>query len=368
MLGEFCAFFPEQTIRTLCNDRWKANSAKCWNISSRLCVIALFFMSVLRANDLRTLASKQRRSIFPPYVFLQVSETGSLIDWMLRIVIIIIVTVVVACVFFCAFVQLLWCSFCSWLVAFNAIQRVFVGHRYVPSLHLCISLFLGQHTIWMCNVNFSFMHVILIWSHWWCDVEIEVPNGTMPNDFRLNNFQHSKESRLHSWLSAIGGAVLTSKTERRESVFFCIICAKNIHKWTFPNWFTLVQTERIKTILLLLLFELCNRETLCDYCFSILLNCGCFTVPVYNREYIKCFGLVCLAHINALSIITIMCNHALWIHVMLLYCYCKYAIFLLLLQLWNEDNSWCVFVSVFIYSFCFISSFEYTLTEILFND
>lgn len=105
------------------------------------------------------------------------------------------------CCFQCYSESVCWASLCA----------------QFASLHLFI--FRSAHDL---NVQrqFFFMHVILIWSHWWCDVEIEVPNGTMPNDFRLNNFQHSKESRLHSWLSAIGGAVLTSKTERRESVFF----------------------------------------------------------------------------------------------------------------------------------------------------
>lgn len=45
-------------------------------------------------------------------------------------------------------------------------------HHFASDLFSSSFDFLGQFTIWMCNVNFYASHFNLI--HWWCDVEIEV--------------------------------------------------------------------------------------------------------------------------------------------------------------------------------------------------
>lgn len=62
-----------------------------------------------------------------------------------------------------------------------------------PVWFFCISSFWGQLTIWMCNVNFfpACHFNLIIGDVMW---KLKYPNGTMPNDFGLNNFQRSKES------------------------------------------------------------------------------------------------------------------------------------------------------------------------------
>lgn len=114
--------------------RLKANSVKCWTYQADYVLLPFFAVSFFVQDIL---------FLFP----LSLNETGSLIDW--------------ARVFFSSELCILF-------------LRLFCFQCYSKSLCIIplLFVFLGQFTIWMCNVNFYASHFNLI--IWWCDVEIEV--------------------------------------------------------------------------------------------------------------------------------------------------------------------------------------------------